>query len=83
MTRLSLQRNHRDSSHYEAAQGDVHVNSDGPFAGTEDTIGLRDETDPYVGLADAAKRTINEEGWRALYRGWWITLVGGVLSGFA
>ncbi|KIJ49645.1 hypothetical protein M422DRAFT_225557 [Sphaerobolus stellatus SS14] len=84
MTRLSLQRNHRDSDHYEAAQGEaVELEPESEFAGSEDVIGLRDESDPYVGLQDSARRMINEEGWRALYRGWWITLLGGVLSGFA
>jgi hypothetical protein len=39
---------------------------------------LRNERDPYLGLADCAKRIIDEEGIRTLYRGWWITLLGGV-----
>ena len=84
MTRLSLQRNHRDSDHYEpAADGGDAPDAEGEFAGTEDVIGLRDESDPYTGLLDAAKRMREEEGLKALYRGWWITLLGGMFSAFA
>jgi len=83
MTRLSLQRNHRSSDNYEAAQSGEEPEPESEFAGTEDVIGLRDEADPYTGFTDAAKRMRDEEGWRALYRGWWITLLGGSLSAFA
>ncbi len=31
----------------------------------------------------ARKRIIDEEGWRALYRAWWITLLGTFSSGIA
>ncbi|ETW78801.1 hypothetical protein HETIRDRAFT_410744 [Heterobasidion irregulare TC 32-1] len=45
----------------------------------EDVIRLRgsDEMDPgpYTGFIDCGKRIIIEEGWRTLYRGWWITLI--------
>ena len=30
---------------------------------------------PYTGFIDCGKRIIIEEGWRTLYRGWWITLI--------
>lgn len=36
---------------------------------------LRSERDPYLGLADASRRVIVEEGVTALYRGWWITML--------
>jgi hypothetical protein len=39
--------------------------------------------DPYLGLIDCAKRIIDEEGWRALYRGWWLTMLFGVFGAFA
>ena len=44
---------------------------------------LRHEKDPYLGFVDCAKSIITEEGWGALYRAWWITLLGGVVSALA
>lgn len=44
---------------------------------------LRNEEDPYVGLVDCAKRILDEEGWGALYRAWWITLLGTLISSVA
>jgi hypothetical protein len=44
---------------------------------------LRSDKDPYLGLVDCAKRIIDEEGWGALYRGWWLTMLFGVFSAFA
>lgn len=44
---------------------------------------LRQETDPYLGLIDCAKRIIDEEGWMTLYRAWWITLLGSLGSSVA
>jgi hypothetical protein len=53
---------------------------------------FRSEDDPYLGLADCAKRIVDEEGYRvslaqaiplhvvdvtqALYRTWWLTMLG-------
>lgn len=44
---------------------------------------LRHEKDPYLGLVDCAKRVAQEEGWKALYRVWWLTLLAGIGSAFA
>lgn len=44
---------------------------------------LRHEKDPYLGLVDCAKKIIDEEGWKALYRAWWITLLAAVGSALA
>jgi hypothetical protein len=41
---------------------------------------LRNEGDPYLGLVDCAKRIVDEEGWSTLYRAWWMTTLGGILS---
>ncbi|GJJ06305.1 hypothetical protein Clacol_000496 [Clathrus columnatus] len=82
-TRLSLQRNHPTTIPYQAASQEETVEPDEMYAGTEDVIGLRNEYDPYTGFTDAAKRMVEEEGWRALYRGWWVTLLAGILSTFA
>lgn len=82
-TRLSLQRNHASSAAFEAVPQADGAGVDVAYAGTEDVVGLRSEFDPYVGFTDAAKRMVDEEGWQALYRGWWITLLAGLLSIFA
>lgn len=37
---------------------------------------LRTEREPYIGLVDCAKRIMDEEGWGALYRAWWLTMFG-------
>jgi hypothetical protein len=44
---------------------------------------LRNEKDPYLGLTDCAKRILDEEGWMALYRAWWLTMLGGLAGAFA
>ncbi|KAL0577317.1 hypothetical protein V5O48_004673 [Marasmius crinis-equi] len=77
-TRLAIQRNHSSSEYNSVSQeivGDSEEQTE--FAGTdEDVIGLRNEEDPYIGLVDCAKRILEEEGWKALYRAWWITVLG-------
>ncbi|KAG7098641.1 hypothetical protein E1B28_000557 [Marasmius oreades] len=77
-TRLAIQRNH-SSTEYNSVSQEITGDAEGPneFSGTdEDVIGLRNEEDPYLGLVDCAKRIADEEGWKALYRAWWITLLG-------
>lgn len=82
-TRLSLQRNHPTSATFETVPQDEGAELEQQYAGSEDVIGLRNEFDPYLGFTDAAKRMVDEEGWKALYRGWWVTLLAGVLGAFA
>ncbi|KAF9475764.1 mitochondrial carrier [Pholiota conissans] len=84
-TRLAIQRNHASAEYNSVAQ---EVDGDGEdtveYSGAEeDVIGLRNERDPYLGLVDCAKRIVDEEGLTALYRAWWITLLGGLGSTFA
>ncbi|TFK75362.1 mitochondrial carrier [Pluteus cervinus] len=84
-TRLAIQRNHASPEFNSVSQevdGDTEETME--FAGVEeDVIGLRSEGDPYLGLVDCAQRIIAEEGYVALYRAWWLTLLGGILSAFA
>ncbi|KAI0314085.1 mitochondrial carrier [Amylostereum chailletii] len=84
-TRLSVQRNHAAAEFNSVAQeedGDAEEVME--YAGAdEDVIGLRSELDPYLGLADCAKRIVHEEGLRALYRGWWLTMLFAVFGAFA
>lgn len=41
---------------------------------------LRHEKDPYLGLIDCAKKVVDEEGWQALYRAWWLTALSGLAN---
>jgi len=67
---LSIQRNSPD-----LAEANVEVE----YAGAdEDVIALRPEDDPYYGFRDCAERIMNEEGIGALYRAWWLTMLGGL-----
>ncbi|GBE80998.1 hypothetical protein SCP_0307210 [Sparassis crispa] len=87
-TKLAIQRNHAapeyNSVEQEVEEDAVMTEEYTEYSGVEeDVIGLRHEKDPYLGLVDCAKRVVDEEGWKALYRAWWLTMLGGVLSAFA
>ena len=57
--------------------------SDGPLEAEFGSDSLRTEREPYTGLADCAKRIIDEEGWSALYRAWWLTMFGCLSGAFS
>jgi len=82
--RLAIQRNHAAPEFNSVAQeeeGDAEEAVE--YAGVEeDVIGLRSERDPYVGMIDCGKRIIDEEGWAALYRAWWLTMLGSLSGAF-
>ncbi|KAH9972418.1 mitochondrial carrier [Lactifluus volemus] len=83
-TRLAVQRNHESTEFNSVAQEEVGDAEDLPeYSPDEDVIGLRNVMDPYLGLVDCTKRIANEEGWHALYRGWWLTMLFGVFGAFA
>ncbi|KAH9028458.1 mitochondrial carrier [Lactarius deliciosus] len=76
-TRLAVQRNHESAEFNSVAQEKVGDTEDLPeYSPDEDVIGPRNDTDPYLGLRDCAKKIIDEEGWRTLYRGWRLTMFG-------
>ncbi|EPQ57257.1 hypothetical protein GLOTRDRAFT_110489 [Gloeophyllum trabeum ATCC 11539] len=81
-TRLAIQRNHASPEFNSVSQeeeGDAEEVAE--YAGAEeDVIGLRSEADPYMGMVDCARSIVNEEGWTALYRAWWLTLLGGLAA---
>ncbi|KAJ3479469.1 hypothetical protein NLI96_g9042 [Meripilus lineatus] len=87
-TKLAIQRNHA-AAEYNSVEQEVEEDGVTPeeyveYSGAEeDVIGLRHEKDPYLGLVDCAKRVAQEEGWKALYRVWWLTLLAGIGSAFA
>ncbi|PBL03548.1 hypothetical protein ARMGADRAFT_1056679 [Armillaria gallica] len=73
-TRLALQRNHgsRDVSLEDTGGAKVLE----PSASDDVVVRLRNEDEPYPNLLDCAKTIVQEEGWRVLYRGWFITFLG-------
>ncbi|KAF8630625.1 hypothetical protein AX15_002777 [Amanita polypyramis BW_CC] len=83
-TRLAIQRNHA-SAEYNSVSQEIEGDAEDAleYGGEEDVIGLRNEADPYLGLVDCAKRIIDEEGWSALYRAWWLTLLNSLAGAFS
>ncbi|EKM54401.1 uncharacterized protein PHACADRAFT_258223 [Phanerochaete carnosa HHB-10118-sp] len=84
-SKLAIQRNHAAPEYNSVAQEveDDALNNEeyAEYTGAEeDVIGLRHEKDPYLGLIDCAKKVVNEEGWQALYRAWWITALSGLAN---
>ncbi|TFK54432.1 mitochondrial carrier [Heliocybe sulcata] len=79
-TRLAIQRNHASPEFNSVSQEEEGDAEDvAEYAGAEeDVIGMRSEKDPYMGMVDCAKRMVDEEGWGALYRAWWLTFLGGL-----
>nr|GAT45257.1 predicted protein [Mycena chlorophos] len=64
-TKLTLQR-----------QGEAEpLPADGALPGDE-VIAFRTEEAPYTGLVDCGRSVLREEGWKVLFRGWWITALG-------
>ncbi|KAM6502237.1 Mitochondrial carrier domain containing protein [Amanita muscaria] len=82
-TRLAIQRNHA-SAEYNSVSQEIEGDTDNvpEYGNEEDVIGLRSEGDPYLGLIDCAKRIVDEEGWSTLYRAWWLTVLGGLVTMF-
>lgn len=76
--RLALQRNHASALPQD---GDVVAEELTPYSATEDVIGLRDESDPYLSFVDTAKRMVAEEGCRTMFRAWWITFISLLVTG--
>ncbi|KAG8712106.1 hypothetical protein FRC09_017108 [Ceratobasidium sp. 395] len=81
-TRLSVQRNHPRTDADCAIDGMADPAAE--YIGEEeDVIALRSEEDPYLGLADCARRMIDEEGFGSLFRAWWLTMLAVTMGGFA
>ncbi|KAI5121563.1 hypothetical protein M0805_000744 [Coniferiporia weirii] len=82
-TRLSIQRNHDYSAFSAVGQDeDANVNDVVYSASDEDVIGLRPDDDPYTGFLDCVKRIIDEEGYKTLFRAWWLVLIPLILVAF-
>ncbi|KAI0789136.1 mitochondrial carrier [Abortiporus biennis] len=86
--KLAIQRNHAaaeyNSVEQEVEDDAVSAEEYVEYSGAEeDVIGLRHEKDPYLGMVDCARRVAQEEGWQALYRVWWLTMLVGLGTAFA
>ncbi|KAF7350144.1 hypothetical protein MVEN_01316800 [Mycena venus] len=55
-----------------------------PAYGEEEVMEFRTQEAPYTGLIDCGRQMVEEEGWRALLRAWWVTpflmLTSGVVA---
>ncbi|KAJ7136233.1 mitochondrial carrier [Mycena filopes] len=76
-TRLTLQRLGHAPGAVEA-DGDAGAAAP-PAYGVEDVMEFRTDEAPYLSLVDCGKQMLREEGWRALFRAWWVTALGIVL----
>jgi len=85
--RLSIQRNHANAQGFgsveQEEEADAATAQAEYAAPEEDVIGLRNEKDPYTGLVDCVKSIAQEEGVGALYRGWWLTMLSGIIGAFS
>ncbi|KAI0086293.1 mitochondrial carrier [Irpex rosettiformis] len=77
--KLAIQRNHA-APEYNSISQEPEIEEDSAASGEyieysdEDVIHLRHDSGyPYLGLNDCVNRVIREEGWGALFRGWWCT----------
>ncbi|THU99804.1 hypothetical protein K435DRAFT_776853 [Dendrothele bispora CBS 962.96] len=73
-TRLAQQRNwitHEGDQFSEADEAEVYGLS---VYSVEETVCIHDASEPYSGFIDCYHRIVEQEGWRALYRGWWYSI---------
>ncbi|KAG8864520.1 hypothetical protein FRB96_005023 [Tulasnella sp. 330] len=91
--RLAIQRNYTPGAEFEeedaelaAAQANGPTGSGVTYAAQEeDVLNLRSNSgeEPYKGLRHCLTRIVEEEGVTTLFRAWWLTMLGAVLSGLA
>lgn len=87
--RLSVQRNYTPGAEFEEEDAELAaVQGEGvvEYAGQgEDVLNLRSNSgeEPYKGLRHCWQRIVQEEGMATLFRAWWLTMLGAVLSGLA
>ncbi|KAJ6471150.1 hypothetical protein C8R47DRAFT_749892 [Mycena vitilis] len=74
-TRLTLQRLN--------AAPDIPLDTTPPAYDAEEVMEFRTQQAPYTGLFDCGRQIVAEEGWRALFRAWWVTPALMVLTSVA
>lgn len=88
--RLSIQRNFTPGAEFEEEDAELAAAQSGEpgveYIGQgEDVLNLRSSSgeEPYKGLKHCMNRIQEEEGTGTLFRAWWLTMLGAVLSGLA
>jgi len=89
--RLAIQRNYTPGAEFEEEDAELAAaQATGgeaiQYAGQEeDVLNLRSNSgeEPYKGLRHCMTRIVEEEGVTTLFRAWWLTMLGAVLSGLA
>ncbi|KAG9049951.1 hypothetical protein FS837_008538 [Tulasnella sp. UAMH 9824] len=88
--RLSVQRNYTPGAEFEEEDAELAAAQSGEtgveYIGQgEDVLNLRSASgeEPYKGLRHTLNRIMEEEGVSTLFRAWWLTMLGAVLSGLA
>ncbi|KAK7025544.1 hypothetical protein VNI00_015897 [Paramarasmius palmivorus] len=72
--RLSIQRHRSENESFEAEEAQKYGVE--LYSKENEVITLKDEEAPYDGLWDCTSTIFEEEGWRTLFRAWWITAIG-------
>jgi len=88
--RLSIQRNYTPGAEFEEEDAELAAAQAGEtgveyIGQSEDVLNLRSNSgeEPYKGLKHCLHRIQEEEGVGTLFRAWWLTMLGAVLSGLA
>lgn len=88
--RLSIQRNYTPGAEFEEEDAELAAAQSGEigveYIGQgEDVLNLRSNSgeEPYKSLRHCLNRILEEEGVLTLFRAWWLTMIGAVLSGLA
>lgn len=88
--RLSIQRNYTPGAEFEEEDAELAAAQSGEtgveyIGQAEDVLNLRSASgeEPYKGLRHCLNRIMEEEGVSTLFRAWWLTMLGAVLSGLA
>ncbi|KAG8897971.1 hypothetical protein FRB99_007745 [Tulasnella sp. 403] len=88
--RLSVQRNYTPGAEFEEEDAELAAAQGGEsgveyIGQSEDVLNLRSNSgeEPYKGLRHCFDRIVEEEGVGTLFRAWWLTMLGAVLSGLA
>ncbi|KAK7025546.1 hypothetical protein VNI00_015899 [Paramarasmius palmivorus] len=77
-TRLSIQRCRSDEDASEAEEAQRYGVE--RYSKDDEVITLRDEQTPYEGLWHCASTIFTEEGWRTLFRAWWLAAIAVYVS---
>jgi len=88
--RLSVQRNYTPGAEFEEEDAELAAAQSGEtgveyIGQSEDVLNLRSNSgeEPYKSLKHCFHQILKEEGVSTLFRAWWLTMLGAVLSALA